>query len=335
MYRRAFSLRRYTEECRGSASWAVVRQVNHLRAPKVLPLPYHLLFPLFSSILFVLGMMLAKQAIDRGASPWTGTFLGNLWLALIWAGIAAFRGEIVSSAAWWPAATCGFLFVLGQLLTYLAFQFGDVSVAAPVFGVKVLLVAGLTSLITGEDVSGKIWCAGAMATTGIVLIQWSGGSPSERRQRSSRRNITVALALSAAFSLSLFDVSLQRWGAQWDTLAFLPAMFGAAMLLSCVFLPRIDTVRKLKEIKAGRLILGGTLVMAVQAMSICYALSRFSDATRINIVYSLRGLWGVLLAWGLAKQFQSGEADLETVIMLRRLAGAVLLTAAVVLAMMA
>ncbi|MCP4509047.1 MAG: hypothetical protein GY826_21955, partial [Fuerstiella sp.] len=68
-------------------------------------MPLHLLFPLFSSVVFVLGMMLAKQAIDRGASPWTGTFFANLWLALIWVGVAIVRGEVIPVEAWDNAAS--------------------------------------------------------------------------------------------------------------------------------------------------------------------------------------------------------------------------------------
>ncbi|MEQ9410637.1 MAG: hypothetical protein RIK87_23070 [Fuerstiella sp.] len=295
----------------------------------------HLLFPLFSSVVFVLGMMLAKRAIDKGVSPWTGTFLGNLWLALIWAGIAVARGEIVPTAAWGQACIVGVLFVLGQLFTYLAFQFGDVSVATPVFGVKVLMVAALTSLVSGEQTSVRVWVAGAMATAGVVLIQWSGGSPAVGHSSFRRRSLTVVLALSAALSLSLFDVCLQTWGNDWDSFSFLPVMFGAAGVMSVVFLPWVNGPKRLRSLHAGRWILGGTVLMALQAMSMCFSLAQFGDAVRINIVYSLRGLWGVLLAWLLAKQLQSGEATLGAAIMLRRLTGAVLLTAAVLLSITA
>ena len=77
----------------------------------------------------------------------------------------------------------------------------------------------------------------------------------------------------------------------------------------------------------------GTLLMALQAMSMSWSLSEFGDATRINIVYALRGLWAVLLAWLLARSFGGGEAHHSSRIMLTRLAGAVLLTASVVVAL--
>ena len=296
--------------------------------------PFYLLFPLFSSVVFVLGMMLAKQAIDRGVSPWTGTFLANVWLALFWAGVAIVRGEIIPVEGWGDAALIGLLFVLGQLFTYLAFQFGDVSVATPVFGVKVLMVAAVTSLLAEINVPLNVWAAGALACVGIMLIQWSDGR-APANARTSRRGLTIILALSAAFCLSLFDVSLQEWVGSWNSFAFLPVMFGAAGVLSLVFLPKVDGPKRLYELKATKWMLGGTLLMAVQAMSMCYALAEFGDAPRVNIVYALRGLWGVMLAWQLARTLGTNEATLGRAVMLRRLAGAVLLTVAVFAAIVA
>ncbi len=296
--------------------------------------PFYLLFPLFSSVVFVLGMMLAKQAIDRGVSPWTGTFLANVWLALFWAGVAIVRGEIIPVEAWGDAALIGLLFVLGQLFTFLAFQFGDVSVATPVFGVKVLMVAAVTSLLAEINVPLNVWAAGALACVGIMLIQWSDGR-APANARTSRRGLTIILALSAAFCLSLFDVSLQEWVGSWNSFAFLPVMFGAAGVLSLVFLPKVDGPKRLYELKATKWMLGGTLLMAVQAMSMCYALAEFGDAPRVNIVYALRALWGVMLAWQLARTLGTNEATLGRAVMLRRLAGAVLLTVAVFAAIVA
>lgn len=278
-------------------------------------------------------MMLAKRAIDAGASPWTGTFLANIWLALSWGLIAAIRGEIVPVAAWGEAGTVGLLFVLGQLFTFLAFQYGDVSVAAPIFGVKVLIVATLTSVMVGESVPGRVWIAGILAAAGVILIQLSNRTASAH-DKGKRRSagLTIILALCAAVSLSVFDVCMQKWGPKWNSYAFLPVLFGTAGILSLVFLPKVDSPTRLKKLNVRGWILGGTVLMALQAMSMCFSLSTFGDATRVNIVYSLRGLWGVILAWMLGRQMQSAEADLPRNVMLQRLTGAALLTAAVVLA---
>jgi hypothetical protein len=73
--------------------------------------------------------------------------------------------------------------------------------------------------------------------------------------------------------------------------------------------------------------------MALQSMSMAYVLNHFGDATRINIIYALRGLWAVLFAWWLARQFAGAEAQLSRGIMLVRLAGAMLLMLSILIAL--
>ncbi len=300
-------------------------------------MPLHLLFPLFSSIVFVVGMMFAKYGIARGASPWTGTFLANLWLAASWAAFGLWHGELLPFAGWWQATLVGLSFLLGQVFTYLAFQHGDVSVATPIFGVKVIIVAAMVSLLAGESIAGTVWIGAFLATTGVVLVQSgtrSGAAPGIRTGETTRRALlTVIMALAAATSLSLFDVGLQSWGRQWGASRFLPVMFVATGVLSCAVLPWTDRPARLTELKIARPMLVGTLLMAVQAMSMSWSLSVYGDATRINIVYALRGLWAVLLAWLLSRRFGGGEAHHSPRIMLTRLAGAVLLTASVIVAL--
>ena len=77
------------------------------------------------------------------------------------------------------------------------------------------------------------------------------------------------------------------------------------------------------------------LVRVVVALAIVMpahvTLAQFGDAARVNVVYALRGLWGVALAWAVAHRWGGGEAALPHEVMLTRMAGALLLTAAVVL----
>lgn len=295
-------------------------------------MPLHLLFPLFSSVVFVIGMMFARQAISRGASPWTGTFLANLWLGLSWLSIELSQPGMLPLAGWWQAALVGFSFVLGQLFTYLAFRYGDVSVATPVFGVKVIIVAGLLAWLAGEQISGRVWLGAMLATLGVGVIQ-AGARSAESSELTTRRAVlTIVPALLAAVSLSLFDAGLQIWGKRWGAALFLPPMFISTGILSGVFLPWIDRPAQLRQLGVLRPLVTGTLLMAVQAMSMSWSLSRYGDATRINIVYALRGLWAVLLAWSLARFFGGAEAGYSRKIMLLRLAGACLLTASVVVA---
>ena len=299
-------------------------------------MPSHLFFPLFSSVIFVIGMMFAKNAITRGASPWTSTFLANLCLALSWAIFGLVRGELLPVSGWWQATLVALAFVLGQMFTYLAFQYGDISVATPIFGVKVLIVAAMISVMADEPVPGRVWIGAFLATVGVGFVQAGTSSKSSAIGLTPGKAVlTVIMALLAGISLSLFDVGLQTWGRHWGAETFLPAMFVATGILSCVFLPWVDRPFRLVELGVIKPLMIGALLMAVQAMSMSYSLSAFGDATRINIVYALRGLWAVVLAWTLARIFGGHEAHHSARVMLMRLAGAVLLTASVIVSLLA
>lgn len=197
-------------------------------------MPLHLLFPLFSSVVFVIGMMFARQAISRGASPWTGTFLANLWLGISWLSVELSQPGMLPLAGWWQAALVGFSFVLGQLFTYLAFRYGDVSVATPVFGVKVIIVAGLLAWLAGEQISGRIWLGAILATIGVGVIQ-AGARSTESAELTTRRAVfTIVPALLAAVSLSLFDAGLQIWGSAGEPLCFCrPCLFQPEFFRAC------------------------------------------------------------------------------------------------------
>jgi drug/metabolite transporter (DMT)-like permease len=296
-------------------------------------MPLHLLFPLASSILFVFGMMFAKKAISGGASPWTNTVTSNAWLAATWGAIGAVQGVPLSFAAWWQAALVAAAFVAGQLLTYLAFQYGDVSVATPIFGVKVVIVAIMLSLLGGETVAARVWLGAVLAAVGVAVVQAGARGPASGHLTPGHAVLTVLLALLAAVALSFFDLGMQTWGRQSGAAPFLSAVFLLTGVYSCGFLPWVDGPARLRRLRVLKPLVIGSLLMAVQAMSMSYSLGRFGDAARINIVYALRGLWAVALAWLLARTFGGAEARHSLPVMLLRLAGAVLLTLAVLIAL--
>jgi len=293
----------------------------------------HLLFPLFSSLLFVIGALFAKQAAVRGASPYTSTVLSNLCLALFWGIFGLVRAGGLPPAAWGAAVAIALAFVVGQLCTYLAFQYGDVSLATPIFGVKIVIVAVISSLLAEKAIEPRIWIASVLAAVGVGVVQASGKVAAHNRTSAGRVAATIALALLAATSLSLFDVGLQICGRRYGAEPFLVTMFVFTGLLSCGLLPWADRPADVRRIGASKPLAAAAILMATQAVSISYALGQFGDATRINIVYALRGFWSVLLAWGLSRLAASPDPAHSSRTMLLRLTGAVLLMISVVIAL--
>ncbi len=279
------------------------------------------------------GATFAKQSALRGSSPYTNTALSNLTLALIWAGVGVLYGGGLPIAAWGPAAAIACAFVMGQLCTYLAFQFGDVSLATPIFGVKIIIVALISVFSAEKAISPQIGIAAVLAAMGIGVVQAGSGSSVPHPLTARRATLTVVLALLAATALSLFDIGLQHYGRVYGAERFLTVMFIFTGVISCGLLPWVDSPGQIIRIKALWPLTIATLLMAAQAVSISYALGRFGDATRVNIVYSLRGLWSVLLAWLLGRLAANPEGSLTRRTLLFRLMGAVLLLIAVIVAL--
>lgn len=224
----------------------------------------------------------------------------------------------------WQPAIIGTLFLAGQLFTFLAVERGDVSIAAPVLGVKVLIVPATAPFFVNETASPRVWIAAGIAVIGIGFVQ--------ARDRSIDRAkilASVGFALLAAVSMTLFDLLIQRWAPAWGAGYFLPVAFFFAAVFSLGFLKLGNRPRELREKNALRPLATGAVLMAVQAIGMTLTIGLFGDATRVNIVYSLRGLWGVLLTWLLARGLADSDTGHATMTM--RLAGAILIGVSVVI----
>ncbi|OYP34361.1 hypothetical protein [Rhodopirellula sp. MGV] len=290
---------------------------------------YHLVFPLLASLLFVGGLLFLKRATLAGTNPWTVSLVANYWGAALFS-LFWFTSEMpVPWELIWQPALVAVFYILGQIGTFSAINYGDVSIAAPLFGIKVLLVAVLLTVVGGTGLPAAIWIAAVMATAGIALVQWMGSGKHDRVW------YTVLSAFGASLSFSIFDVLIQTFSAseKWSTGRFLPIMFWFVGAYTTVFFLGLQREKFADRLVRRSLILGGMLI-AAQAICIVYALSTFGDAARVNVVYSMRGIWGVLLSWAMALIFGGSEAELGRRTMLTRLGGATLITTSVVIAIL-
>lgn len=293
----------------------------------------HLVFPLLSSVLFVLAATYARTATSLGVTPYTATALSNFTLAVIWLIIGLTQDAWIPIGAWWQAIWIGAAFVSGQLATYLAFRLGDVSLATPVFGVKIIMVAFMSSMLADQGITVSIWIAAALATLGVAVIQFGASANSETKLTARRAAFSIGFALLAATLLSIFDIAVQRAGKEHGALPFLSTMFVSVGVLSVGLLPWTNSVAQIRSIGATKPLLLAAGFMAAQGLSVTYALGQFGDATRINIVYSLRGLWSVLFAWIAARCFAKSGSGMSRSTLLYRFIGAVMVTLAILIAL--
>ena len=288
----------------------------------------HLILPLLASLLFVCGLIVIKRASAAGVSPITTLFCTNVASSFAFSFIWLLGGDAIRwDLCWQPAIIAG-LFIFGLVFTFLAIERGDVSLATPIFGVKVVLVVILLTITGEQDLPKQVWYAAALATMGIGLIQWTGkGHPHHIL-------LTVCLALAAASCYATFDVLVQRWAPVWGAGRFFPVVYWMVGLGSLAMIPWVD-FGHFKQPGVRGLLCAGSLLIALQAICIVVAVGVFGDAARVNVVYALRGLWGVGLAWLAAKIWGGAEVELGRNAMLLRAAGAAVLTFAVILAILA
>ncbi len=288
----------------------------------------HLLLPLLASVLFVCAMIFVKRLSVLGVGSITILFVSNECTALVFSALWFFGGTSQPVEMFWQPAVIAALFVLGLSFTFLAIRRGDVSVATPVFGVKVVFVTLLLTLISNERLPLSVWYGAVFATMGIALIQWTG------RSQPQRVLMTIFLALSAALSYAMFDVLVQSWAPAWGVGRFLPLVFWMLGLSSLALIPWVDWLA-LGEKKVRRLMIPAALLIALQALCIIVTVAVFGDAARVNVVYALRGLWGVALAWAAARIWGGSESEVNAASWATRAVGAGLLTTAVVLVILA
>jgi drug/metabolite transporter (DMT)-like permease len=295
----------------------------------------YLLLPLVSAIVYVIGALLLKRASDLGADIWRTTRIINYTSALVAAPLWMLGGTIPASALWWQPPVAAVLFFTGQIFTLLALNTGDVSVATPVLGLKILLVALLTSVLLGDPIGTRLWTAAALSSAAIALLNLSPG------HSHTRVRTTILLAALGATSYACFDVVVQKWSLAWGTGRFLPITMACAAVYS-IPLKRFEPARTFIEVRRpGPLdpayttwLSAGVVCFAVQGLMFISSVSLYRQVTSANILYSSRGLWSVVAVWAIGHWFSNREQHLGARVLVWRFVGAILLMAAILMVLL-
>jgi drug/metabolite transporter (DMT)-like permease len=286
----------------------------------------YLLLPLLSSVLYVCGALFLKQAGGYGVGVWRTTFVANLICGAAFNVLWFLGGSFPAVTLWWQPAVVALLFLAGQMLSFLAIERGDVSVATPVMGVKVVLVAIFVTLVLDESVTTALWLAAILSSVGIVFLNRGGGN-----QPHHHAGLTIGLGILAAACYALFDVLVQKWSPAWGAGRFLPMLMWFVALYSLALIPFFHAPLRAVPRPAWRPLVCGGCFIAAQGIFLISALSLYGEATAINVVYSSRGLWSVLAVWWLGHWFANKERERGAQVLGWRLLGALLLMAAIVL----
>jgi drug/metabolite transporter (DMT)-like permease len=283
-----------------------------------------LVLPLVSALLYVVGALLMRRAADYGVGFWRTTFVANLICAAVFAPLLLLGGKFHLELLWQPAVVA-LLFVAGSVLNFISLDRGDVSIATPVLGIKIILVAVLSTLIVGQYLPLKLWIAAALSTTAVTLLN---------RTRATHHHHVTSTILAAGASAScfaLFDVLVQKWSPAWGLGRFPPLMLGFVAIYAIGLVPRFPAPLKAVAGGAWPWLIGGSLVMAVQSLLFVSAVAYYGHATTANVIYSSRGLWSVVVVWLVGHWFRNAEQQLGSGILRWRLIGSALMLAAIAL----
>lgn len=294
--------------------------------PSMQPATATFIFPLLAAVVYVFSALLLKRSSDLGVGLWRTTFMVNMIVgagfSLLWLlGGTPFNADHL----WQPAIIAVCLFA-GQISQFLALERGDVSVAVPVFGLKVILVAFFTPLITGDSVGLKLWVAAFLSVAGVTMLN-------KKDEGKSPKNLGITLIAGGigAVCFALFDVLVMKWGSEWGVGHLLPCIFWINALLSLGLIPMFRSPLRAIPKQAWPWLLSGTVLLGGQSIIFVSTIAVYGSATSANIVYAARGLLSVALVWMIGHWFVNAEQHLGHRVMRWRLIGALMMMSAIVL----
>ena len=284
-----------------------------------------LLIPLLSALGYALAALMLKRATEGGTGPWRVSFLTNWVQATIFSLLWLIPTEHPATPTHiMHAVISGTVFFVGQVFTFLALSRGDVSVATPVLGSKVIFVALFTVLLGAAAVTPAMWAAVGLTAIATALLGASGRVKREALFRS------LLYGFSAAAAFAFTDVLQQRWVRAWGFTHYAATMFLTVAVLSFGLIPFFRASLRALPAPALRWGLAGGSLLAVQAMGVAWCIVNIG-ATTTNVLYNSRGVWSVILVWTVGHWFGNVESAHGRSVMLRRLAGSALLLAAIAL----
>lgn len=282
--------------------------------------------PLVAAVIYAAGALLVKRAADLGVGVWRTAFVANVVGGVLYQPLWLLGGTLHADV-WWQPVIAGGCFFVGQWFTFMAIDRGDVSVATPVLGLKIIFVAVLVTLLVGERLGWQVWTAAILATVALALLnRRATAGPHHHTGR------TIFFATLAAAAFAVFDALVQMWSPPWGTGRFVPILMAVAAALSIGFIPAFRAPLSALPRPAWRWLLAGSATLALQSMLFVCTVAQWGEATRANVLYSSRGLWSVALVWSAGHWFRNREQQLERAVLTSRFFGAAMILSAIVLA---
>ena len=285
---------------------------------------YSLIFGLIAGLGYATAALVSKRATKEGLGVFflslviNFAFLPVFALPLIKNGFS-FPNEL--SLIYQPAIT-GFTFFLGQVFTFAAIRVGDVSLHTPVMGAKAVFVVWIAVFWGTEEVSGELWLAALLSFAAVILLSFSGG-------KFKQIGLTLFFALASALFFAFADSLVGSFGKDFGTSAFLFLTMVVNAMLSLLLIPLMKWNRQMFKWQKLRWAFMAGLFMAGQALLLNWTMAEYRNVSAINIMYSSRGFWSVVLAVPLGMLLSLPREITQKRFFALRIIGALLMSAAI------
>ena len=272
-----------------------------------------------AALLYALGYLELKASIHHGATSKRVNIFSNYAMAA-WSMPLAFLAFILPTHPNWPAAFAaigaGVSLFIGRICTVKALAKADLSISAPLLGMKTVLVALFSILLLHAPVGWHLMSAAVLTVAALTLLQIG---PDHNKHH---RRAAVGWAMGASILFALVDVLTQGYARTSGVAFFQPVMF----IVLAAMTPLLGSTPPAPAVAKKRLLIGSA-VIGFQAPLVIMLIGLFGQATLINILYATRTIWSVAVdAW-------KGEGNAREY-WVARISGAVLLLAAIVLAIL-
>lgn len=280
---------------------------------------------LICGLVVTIASLFVKRATAEGAGVTRILFITN-WLFLLGLLPVLFTDATVLDASrWWAPVLAGSCAFLGGVCILSGIRAGEISIQTPLMGTKVIFVATYSVMLSPMTIP-LCWWIGAFLTFFAVLIL---GFSDLFKKKVSLEGILYALMSCGLYAFT--DVLAATQGPLFGRGMFIFYTVGSMALLSLTLIPffkkSLWSISKTTWIWC---LLGGGL-LALQHLGLLYSLSTYGQATAINILYSTRGIWGIVLVWFVGHWFGNKEKHVGGPVILRRLIGASLLMMAIII----
>lgn len=288
-------------------------------------MPIYYTIPLLCAIVYCFGTFFIKRATSYGVGAMRILFLSNWTLFIFSLPSLVKNPEVLDWALLWvPVVTSLCEFSAGILLM-LSIRMGNLSIQIPLMGTKVVFVAMFSMLIFGYPVPLGWWIGVCVTVLAIFLVGFS------KFKQTRTTYLSMLLTISSMIIYALRDLVIVDKAAAFGHDAFFPLTFGITAILSLFLIPLFRKQLWSTPARAWKWSLVGVALLGLQQYAFMSILAQFDDVTPINIVYSSRGVWSVVIAWVIAHFFKGQEIHTPRPVFVRRFIGSVLMCVAIVI----